>query len=302
MRGIVAVLLLAINTLFWGTPIVFLGIVKFAVQMTAPRSRARTRVMLRLAWLGECWVQWNNRIFDAILPTQWDVRGIDEQMDPRGRYLVISNHVSWVDIFVLQRAFRGHAAFIRFFVKHQLIWFPIVGQACWAMEFPFMHRYPPEYLQRHPDKRGKDLETTRRAAQRYRHIPVAILNFVEGTRFTREKQADQDSPYRHLLRPRAGGIGFVLAALGDQLDAVFDVTIIYPGQDVTMWDFVNGDVPRVIVRVRRIDVPPEMMAAAVTEPGPERDRLKQWIGEIWAEKDRLIASTLSSESERSVES
>jgi 1-acyl-sn-glycerol-3-phosphate acyltransferase len=292
VRGIATTLLLAINLVIWGTPILLLGVVKFVVQVTAPRSGLRTRVILALAWLGERWVGMNNRIFDATLPTQWDIRGLEEAMDPRGRYLIISNHVSWVDIFVLQRVFHGRAAFLRFFLKQQLIWFPIVGQASWAMEFPFMQRYTPEYLERHPEKRGKDLETTRRATRRYRHIPVAILNFVEGTRFTLEKQSDQDSPYRHLLRPRAGGIAFVLASLGDLLDAVFDVTIVYPDHEVTIREFVNGGVPRIIVHVRRLDVPAELTAAAVTEPGPERTKLKGWIEGIWAEKDERMAELL----------
>ncbi len=293
MRGAITTLLLILNMVLWGTPIVLLGVVKFAVHMTAPRSRARTRVMLALATLGEGWVGMNDRIFDAMLPTKWDIQGIDD-LDPRGRYLIISNHLSWIDIFVLQRAFHGRAAFLRFFLKQQLIWFPIVGQACWAMEFPFMRRYSPEYLQRHPEKRGKDLETTRRAAQRYRHIPVSILNFVEGTRFTRDKQADQESPYRHLLRPRIGGIAFILASLGDLLDGVFDVTIVYPNHDVSMWDFVNGSIPQVAVRVRRVEVPPELMTAAVTEPGPERDGLKEWLDALWLEKDRVIGTVVQS--------
>jgi len=293
VRGAITTLLLILNMVLWGTPIVLLGVVKFAVHMTAPRSRARTRVMLALATLGEGWVGMNDRIFDAMLPTKWDIQGIDD-LDPRGRYLIISNHLSWIDIFVLQRAFHGRAAFLRFFLKQQLIWFPIVGQACWAMEFPFMRRYSPEYLQRHPEKRGKDLETTRRAAQRYRHIPVSILNFVEGTRFTRDKQADQESPYRHLLRPRIGGIAFILASLGDLLDGVFDVTIVYPNHDVSMWDFVNGSIPQVAVRVRRVEVPPELMTAAVTEPGPERDGLKEWLDALWLEKDRVIGTVVQS--------
>ena len=138
----------------------------------------------------------NNRIFDLLLPTKWDIAGIGEDVRPDGHYLIISNHVSWVDIFVLFRAFQGRAPFIRFFLKHQLIWFPIVGQGCWALEFPFMHRHTPEYLEKHPEKRGKDLETTRRACQRYRNFPVAIANFVEGTRFTHAKREQQQSPYR----------------------------------------------------------------------------------------------------------
>src|SRR5205085_1757575 len=130
-----------------------------------------------------------------------------------------------------------------------------------------------------------DLETTRKACRRYRHVPVAILNFVEGTRFTEEKHADQESPYRHLLRPRIGGIGFVLASFGEELDAMFDVTLAYPGGDVEMWDYITGRVPKIIVQARRVDVPPEFFDSAVAEPGPPRDRFKVWIETLWKEKD-----------------
>jgi len=292
MRGLVTIILLALNAFVWGSAIGLVGIVKFVVHMTAPRSALRTRVMLLLAWLAEHWVEGNDRIFDRRLPTRWDVSGIEGDLSKEGRYLIISNHVSWVDIFVLYRVFHHHVPFIRFFLKHALIYFPVVGQACWAMEFPFMRRYSPEYLREHPEKRGKDLETTRRAAQRYKHIPVTILNFVEGTRFSEEKRADQDSPYKFLLRPRIGGFAFVLASLGDQLDGVFDVALIYPGHEVSMWQFVNGSVDRVTVRARRIDVPRKFLNAEVTEPGPERDQLKDWVGNVWAEKDSLIGKLL----------
>jgi hypothetical protein len=154
-----------------------------------------------------------------------------------------------------------------------------------------MRRYSPEYLAKHPEKRGRDLETTRRAVQHYRDVPVAILNFVEGTRFTREKHADQESPYRQLLRPRIGGIAFVLASMGEQLEAFLDVTLAYPGGDVRVWDFVSGRVPRITVGVRRIDVPSEFYTAAITEPGPARDRFKAWIGEVWREKDELLVTS-----------
>jgi len=202
IRGIVTIFLLSLNAAFWGSCIVLLGLVKFAVQITAPRSRTRTRVILMLAWLGTRWAAGNDRIFDLMLPTRWEISGIGDEVRPDGRYLIISNHVSWVDIFALFRAFRGRTAFIRFFLKRQLFWAPLVGQACWALEFPFMHRYTPEYLEKHPEKRGTDLATTRKACQRYRNFPVAILNFLEGTRFTKDKHDDQQSPYRHLLRPR----------------------------------------------------------------------------------------------------
>lgn len=157
-----------------------------------------------------------------------------------------------------------------------------------------MRRYLPEYLEKHPEKRGRDLETAHRACQRYRHTPVAILAFVEGTRFAPEKLVEHDSPYRHLLRPRIGAISFVLASLGDQLDAMLDVTLAYPGGNVTLWQFVTGGVKKIAVRVRRLDVPPEFCIPAITEPGAVRERFKAWIESIWREKDALLEQLLSS--------
>lgn len=296
IRGAATLFLLSLNAAFWGTCIALLGIVKFVIQITAPRSRARTRVILMLAWLATRWAAGNDRIFDGMLPTRWEISGVGDEVRPDGHYLIISNHVSWVDIFALFRAFHGRAAFIRFFLKRQLFWAPIVGQACWALEFPFMRRHTPEYLEKHPEKRGTDLATTRKACQRYRNFPVAVLNFLEGTRFTRAKRDQQHSPYRHLLRPRVGGISFVLAALGDQLDAMYDVTLAYPPDgEVTMWQFVSGRVPEIVIQARRVDPPPHFFDAAVTRLSPEREELKAWVETLWKEKDEVLEGLLGDE-------
>ena len=289
LRALTIISLLILNLLAWGTPVLLGGLVKLLTF-----GRPRRWVNRRLPWLGEQWVRCNDLIFDALLTTQWDVEGT-EGLRRDGHYLIISNHVNWIDIFALLRVFHGKAPFIRFFLKRVLIWFPIAGQACWALSFPFMRRYTPDYLAQHPEKRGRDLETTRIACRLYRHIPVAILNFVEGTRITREKQEDQQSPYKHLLRPRAGGIAFVLASLGEQIDAMIDVTLVYPSPDLTMWDFITNRVPQIVVRARRIDIPPEFCTSAAVEPGPARERFKAWIEEVWREKDQLIESLVQSE-------
>jgi 1-acyl-sn-glycerol-3-phosphate acyltransferase len=295
IRGAFVTLLLALNTTFWGSLIALLGIVKFAIQLTAPRSRARTRVILMLAALATRWVAVNDAIYDAMLPTRWTIRGIDAaDVTPAGHYLIISNHASWVDILALFRAFHRRAPFIRFFLKQQLFWMPVVGQGCWALEFPFMRRYSPEYLAAHPEKRGTDLATTRRACQRYRNFPVAVLNFLEGTRFTPSKREEQESPYRHLLRPRIGGLSFVLASLGDQLDAMFDVTLAYPPDgNASLWRFVTGRMPEIVVDIRRIDPPARFFDEAVTQPGAARDALKAWVEELWRDKDERIDAALT---------
>jgi hypothetical protein len=124
---------------------------------------------------------------------------------------------------------------------------------------------------------------------------VAILNFVEGTRFTKAKHDEQQSPYRHLLRPRIGGISFVLAALGDQLDAMYDVTLAYPpDNDVTMGRFLRGRISKIIIHARRVSPPPQFFHASVTRPGPEREELKSWIERMWKEKDDLLDQLLGS--------
>lgn len=272
-----------LNLALWGIPVLLGGVVKLFTF-----GELRRKVNRGLPWFGEQWVGVNDRIFDLLLTTRWDVEGA-EDLRHDGHYLVLSNHVTWVDIFAVLRVLHQKTPFIRFFLKQDLIWFPIVGQACWALGFPFMRRYSPDYLAQHPEKRGRDLETTRKACRLYRHIPVTILNFCEGTRFSREKHEDQQSPYRHLLRPRVGGVGFVLASLGEQLEAVLDVTLVYPAPDVTMWDYVTNRVPWIKVRVRRLDVPTEFYSAEITEPGPARERFKVWIEEVWRQKDELIA-------------
>lgn len=286
IRGAVTAALLLASTIFWGSAILIVALPKFAL-----RGEPRRRLILFLASLGKNWVATNDRILDRMLATEWDVSGA-EGLHADGHYLIISNHISWIDIIALFRVFHRKSAFIRFFMKHELIWVPILGQACDALDFPFMKRYSADYLEQHPEKRGEDLATARRACQRYLHVPVTVLNFIEGTRFTREKQENQGSPYRHLLRPRIGGLSFALASLGDQLDAMYDVTIAYPGHDSTFWQLVTNRIPRIVVRARRIELPPEFTSEAITRPGPERERFKAWIERLWREKDDLLGQLL----------
>ncbi len=287
IRAVVTTILYCLNLFLWGTPILLGGIVRLAIP-----PRRRRGIILFLAALADRWVAGNDRITDFMIPTSWEIEPV-EGISLDGRYLVLSNHISWLDILAIFRAFHRRSAFVRFFLKSELIWFPILGLACWGLEFPFMKRHKPEYLAKHPEKRGHDLETTRRAARRYAKIPVTILNFVEGTRFSQRKREQQSSPYRHLLRPRAGGVSFVLASMGENLDGIIDVTVIYPGHQRAMWDFLCGRVQRVVVRARRIDVPAEFFDKAVTEPGLQRDRFKEWLDQLWKEKDELIERTVN---------
>jgi 1-acyl-sn-glycerol-3-phosphate acyltransferase len=283
LRGVTLITLFTLNLFFWGTPLILISLLKFLV----PTPQLRGRIVKGLVWLAERWSYCNSALMKFFLPTQWSIDG-DIPHDRLGHFLLMSNHRSWVDIIAIYHLFNGRIPFIRFFLKRELLWMPVVGLACWAIDFPFMKRYSPEFLEKHPEKRGEDLETTRRACRRYRHMPVTVLNFLEGTRMTETKRCDEESPYRHLLRPRVGGIAYVFATLGDQLDGIYDITLAYPGEEITFWHWASGQVPRIAVRIRRVEVPNEFFSAAATEPGPARDALKRWLDALWREKDEWL--------------
>ena len=175
---------------------------------------------------------------------------VDEQaaLHRDGHYLVLANHQSWVDIPVLQKCFNRRIPLLRFFLKSQLFWVPLMGLAWWALDFPFMKRYTREQVERRPELAGRDIASTRRACEKFRSIPVAVMNFIEGTRFTPAKHAAQQSPYRHLLKPKSGGVAFVIDAMGDGLQAILDVTIVYPGGRPTLLDLFGDKVAEVHAR------------------------------------------------------
>jgi len=222
---------------------------------------------------------------------EWDVR-VDADLSPQGQYLVCANHQSWNDIFVLMQTFGARAPFFKFFIKQELIWVPVLGLCWWGLDYPFMKRYTPEQVAKDPSLKGKDLETTRKACERYRNQPVLILNFLEGTRFTRTKHDRQQSPYRHLLKPKSGGFAFTLSALGERLSSLLDVTIVYPDGAQGFWDFMAGRVRRVVVEVRQLRIPSDLFAGNYEGDPVFRQRFQEWIAVLWQDKDRRIAELL----------
>lgn len=211
-----------------------------------------------------------------------------------------SNHQSWVDVLVLQRSFNHKLPFFRFFIKSQLIWLPFLGIAWWALDMPFMHRHTRQELARQPSLKGRDLENARKACEKFRTIPVAMTNFPEGTRFSPEKRDSKQSPYHNLLQPRIGGLGQVLYALADELDALIDVTIIYPqttttGLTPTFWQLLTGDIPEIIVKAKRVDIPRELLGRNFRTDREFRKEMETWVSQLWCEKDQLISAALGQE-------
>jgi 1-acyl-sn-glycerol-3-phosphate acyltransferase len=287
-KGAATLALMALNTVVWGLPLLLAAMVK----LLTPSAVARRSLGQALSALAENWISTNNGILALTGALRLEWRG-DTALERHQWYLMISNHRSWVDVLVLQAAFNRRIPFLKFFIKEQLRWVPLLGLAWWALDMPFMRRHSREYLQRHPEARGQDLQATRRACEKFRSTPTTVINFVEGTRFTCAKRDAMTSSYRNVLPPRAGGLALVLYAMGDMLHAALDVTIAYRPTTPSMWDLCCGRLARVIVHVRQRAIEPWMSAGDYADDPLFRARFQQSLGELWREKDLLLDTLLA---------
>ncbi len=287
-RGVIAAILLSLNVCLWCALLFAVALVKLILPFAAVRQRIDP-VLNRIA---TAWIAGNSAWMNLTQRARWDVSGFDD-LDAHGWYMVNCNHQSWVDILVLQHVLNRRIPLLKFFLKQQLMYVPVMGLAWWALDFPFMRRYSDAYLKRHPEKRFADLETTRRACRKFAIVPTSVMNFPEGTRFTPDKHRAQHSPYRHLLKPKAGALALSLSVLGEKFQWLLDVTIVYPGGAPTFWQFMCGRMPEVIVRGRTLPIPPDLAVGDYATNPQYRKRVQRWLGEIWQQKDREIEGLLS---------
>lgn len=260
-----------------------------------PTEGLRRKVSTILVMIAESWIACNALNIAMTQKIEWDVRGEgfdlnDLAMDKS--YLLISNHQSWFDIVTLQFIFNRRIPFIRFFLKQELIYVPILGFAWLALDFPFMKRFSPEYLAKHPERRGDDMKATQKACEKFQFIKVSVLNFVEGTRLTPAKHQKDGKHFKYLLSPKRGGISYVLQAMGNKFDSLLDVTIVYPDGAKSLLQACAGQVNKMVIRVRRIPIPAQFCSSSWDEDMEARRLFKEWIQQIWQEKDKLIESLL----------
>lgn len=283
ITGTLASLLLLANTLFWAVILFSFTFLKIIIPIKSVRDLI-TRILTAIA---NAWISGNSGWMKLTQKMDWQIT-LPESLDKKGWYFVVSNHQSWVDILVLQHCLNGRIPLLKFFLKQELIKVPIMGAAWWALDFPFMKRYSLEYLKKHPEKRGQDLETTRKACEKFKTQPTSVMNFLEGTRFTDDKFNAQKSPYQHLLKPKTGGIAFAMSAMGSQFKSLLDVTIYYPQGIPTFADFIQGKMQRCQVDIREVPIPEELLNGDYENDGQYRINFQQWVQQLWQEKDAKL--------------
>ncbi|SCY80502.1 acyltransferase [Desulfoluna spongiiphila] len=282
IRGALAFLLYFLNSIVIIVPLVTVAVTKFLIPFSFWQLISRKILDV----LATTWIDVNTFNMWLMQDFELEVTGA-EGIEKDMWYLVISNHQSWVDILILQRVLNRKIPFLKFFLKKELIWVPIMGLAWWAMDFPFMKRYSKDFLKKNPHLKGKDIEVTRKACEKYKTIPVSIVNFVEGTRFTPGKHSRQNSPFTHLLKPKAGGVAFVLGSMGELMTGIVNVTIVYPNGTKSFWEYLCGKIDAVKVHVELMEVTDDIIGSYENDPD-FRAHFQTWINGVWEEKDRRI--------------
>lgn len=278
-----------LNSLSVGLPLWITGALK-----TGTGNKVADKSVLKIA---EHWIHTNNQLIDKVLPAIDFRLTLPDDLSPNGRYILISNHQSWVDTAIIQYISENRLPLTRFFTKFELIFIPVVGQAFYFLDFPMMKRYSPAQIAKNPALKNRDFEEAKRACQLLADKPFTLLNFIEGTRFSAKKHAEQQSPFDNLLKPKAGGIALALGALGDKIDGVLDVTIVYPDGIPSYQDLWLGNIRRVGVEVRHVTVPEDLMqrlmAGQYQTDKPTRQAMYQWLESLWADKSQRIKAIMA---------
>lgn len=283
LLGVFNLSVLILITLLCGIPACLLGVVKLLL----PKPRWRNNFGQAIARIEQNWQVWCGWWLGQFAGVRYHLN-VSAEFDPRGKYIAMPNHQSWADILMFGPAFNYSAPPTKFFIKQELIWVPVIGFACWAMDMPFMKRYSKAQIAKNPALKGKDIETTRESCSKFRDHPAMVVNFCEGTRFRADKHSQQGSPYQNLLKPRAGGIAYAIQALEDQLDGFVDIDIVYSPKAVELWNVCCGEVSNIHINVRVIPMQDWMKGKSYGDDEAYRQEFQAWLSDVWAEKDQAI--------------
>lgn len=280
----IATCCLIINTLFWA-PLLFLITLLRLLIPAKPWQAACTKVAIAIA---EAWISCNKAWMKLCHQQQWQVQGL-EKLDKNHWYFVTANHQSWADIFIVQYLLNRKIPMLKFFLKQELIWVPVIGLCWWALDFPFMKRFSKEYLLKHPEKKGLDFKSTQKACEKFQYTPVCVFNFLEGTRFTQAKKQQQGSPFNYLLKPKAGGMAFVLGAMEQKLNTLVNITIAYENHQAPgFWQFMAKGANHVKVSINTCEIPTEFLGKNYQEDPEFRQAFQSWLNQLWQVKDQQL--------------
>ena len=284
LRGCLGLFLVVINLIVHALLTLIIGCLVWLIPDTLTVSLWAQRFVLLIP---TSWSQFNFWILKLSTFGKWDIQG-PPTLSRRNWYMLISNHQSWLDILVLGGVFCQKIPPLKFFMKKELLWtLPIAGVCCYLLGYPFMARHTASDIRKNPALQGQDIETTKKACEKFKRLPTTIINFVEGTRFTQKKHDDQQSPFHHLLKPKTGGAAVVINEMQDCLNGILDVTINYDTDKLSFFGLLSGDVRKITVQYDVIPITDEILGNYYVDR-QFRKRFQHWLNILWQQKDTLL--------------
>ena len=213
----------------------------------------------------------------------------EDTFDRNDWCLGLANHQSWADILLILSASNYMMPNIRFFMKKELSWIPFIYLANKNLNMPFVNRHSKKQIIKNPNLRLQDYENTIKSCKRLKRAPSTIFSYAEGTRFTPEKHKDQNSSYKNLLEPKIGGLATALSALPES-KYLIDFTLVYKTDRRSAWAFLKGDMADVKILVKKFKIPESLKNKSYLDDNEYRIEFKNWIEDIWSQKDKSIES------------
>ena len=281
MLSILRLFFLAVATFFGGLLITLAA----PLKLFSKTQHLGYRLAAGIAGVWADFMRW----LLTTLPIQWVITG--EKLNPKGTYLVLANHQSWIDIMMVMVVLGKGTTLPRFFMKWELVYMPVINICAWALDFPIMRRYTQEDIKGRPELKNRDFDYAHDVLSRNPDQACVVVNYAEGTRFTPEKLRKNRSPYQHLLKPKVGGPQLALDCLQNRLDGIVDITLAYPGATLSVWHLLSGQVPKVMIHVETIDLPEGL--EKTPETLAELKAFRGWMNSIWAQKDARLERMLN---------
>ena len=224
----------------------------------------------------------------AIHRPKWEFE-LPENLGTSNWYIGMSNHLSWGDIFILLFAGHRKVPLLKFFMKDELKWIPILYLVHKTVDMPFLKRHSMKSLKKNPELRKLDMIAAQKAAKRFARNPSVAFSFAEGTRYTPEKHATQSSPYFYLLKPKIGALNIALSGM-PKVSHLLDFTIIYKTNKTSAWNFVCGDMNDVKVIARSYKLPKKILERNYSD-AEYKKIFQNFINDIWKEKTNILSKS-----------
>ena len=282
--GIFSIIILVTNTLILAVLMIPLGVIKFLIPLKTLRA-SFTRIIIKI---GELWISVNSSWVIHLHKPHIEIRG-KENLNGDSWFLSTSNHQSAADIFIVQYITNKKIPMLKFFIKYELIYVPVIGICWWALDMPFLKRYTQKQIKKNPKLKGRDYKKMKKSLEHYSLHPVSIFSYAEGTRFTKKKHSLQKSEYKNLLKPKEGGLAIALSNV-NKIKELIDITIIYESDDMGFWNYLCGNIKNIKVFISKIEIPSKYLTENLIASEGLRSDFKLWLNNVWKEKDVLISN------------